>query len=55
MDFIEPHFDNREIYAGPTAEVMVLSTPHSGAEAVCGLLYNNGIGTRRGSQANETC
>jgi len=45
MDFVAPHFDNRETYTGPTAEVMVLSTPHAGAEAVCSLLYNNGIGT----------
>lgn len=45
MDFIEPRFDNDEVYTGPTAEVMVLSTPRSGSTAVCSLLHNNGIGT----------
>jgi LPS sulfotransferase NodH len=45
MDFIEPHFDNPEVYSGPTAEVMILSTPMSGSTAVCSLLHNNGIGT----------
>jgi LPS sulfotransferase NodH len=45
MDFIEPRFDNEEVYTGPTAEVMVLSTPRSGSTAVCSLLHNNGIGT----------
>jgi LPS sulfotransferase NodH len=45
MDFIDSQFDNPEVYSGPTAEVMVLSTPRSGATAVCNLLHNNGVGT----------
>jgi LPS sulfotransferase NodH len=45
MDFIDSQFDNPEVYSGPTAEVMLLSTPRSGATAVCSLLHNNGVGT----------